>query len=224
MSQKNRADSSGYENSDLKADATYEIMEFTERRGPDHGKADSGVADSPPRSSKDRRQIFLLLVVVNGVLLGIILVLVAVHYSHSTRGVHNTLNGISSLRTEEYWLIYQNAFYHFSAGRGSCQSAKDFCAERNATLAHAMLESKQGWWVSQAGGKDFWVEDMDRTHFVDSLSDDEDTLNGEPEESSGQAAPCPCALLSTGRVPPRPDGCDGDHRWICQRNIFHHSQ
>ncbi|KAK6466551.1 natural killer cells antigen CD94 isoform X2 [Huso huso] len=169
-----------------------------------------------------RRAVCLLLMAVNAGLLGSILIIVSLHYSHTARGLPSSAasqHGCQSL--DECWLLHQEKLYYLSTQKGSCEFASHFCAQRQSVLA-AVGQGREGFLASRTGSRSFWVEPSGGEEYTDltfeSSGDNLEDLFPIDQEWDWMLSDqsCPCALLSEGGVRSA-QHCQEEFNWICQR-------
>ncbi|KAL2094222.1 hypothetical protein ACEWY4_008941 [Coilia grayii] len=148
-----------------------------------------------------RRKCLLVLSFIGAVLLAVTLTAVIIHYTYR-RGERNHPKAppVPKMRSEqeERWLLFDNDFYLFWQSDGAdCDTAKEFCANKNANLT--MIDQNNVHWIlKRAKGKRLWI----LTELEGSGSNDNQT--SEPGDVG-------CALHPPGPKSGRANG------WICRR-------
>ncbi|XP_041094105.1 natural killer cells antigen CD94 isoform X2 [Polyodon spathula] len=209
------------DNGESKTEDAYETLQFDNPAEP-QSRTVTGRWGDAGWSCGRRRPVYLLLAAVNAGLLGSVLIIVALHYSHTARGLLSSAasqHGCQS--SDECWLLHQEKLYYLSTQKGSCMFASHFCAQRQSILA-ALGRDGEGFLASRTGSRSFWVEpsggEEDTDFNFESSGDNwEDVLNREQKLYplfTDQS--CPCALFSEAGVRSA-SHCQEEFNWICQR-------
>ncbi|KAG7484918.1 hypothetical protein MATL_G00054940 [Megalops atlanticus] len=186
----------------IRAESTYQTLHF---KNPVESKQRTAGRFSLPRS----KAIIICLLTFISVLLVIILVIVAVHYSHSTSsGKLSSKTGFSV--AGEVWHLHDNVFYLLWHGQGTCQNAIEFCSRQNATLA-TLHEQNWDWMESLLGEEHLWVKANPNNVDGSGL----DVLLFPKDEED-----CSCELFSKDITSSAAAiDCEHTHGWVCERKM-----
>ncbi|KAK1153603.1 natural killer cells antigen CD94 isoform X1 [Acipenser oxyrinchus oxyrinchus] len=205
---------------ETKTEGAYETLQFN---NPAERKARTATGRwGDAYRSCGRRTMCLLLLAVNAGLLGSVLIIVSLHYSHTARGLPSSAASQHDCQSrDECWLLHHEKLYYISTQKGSCGFASHFCAQRQSVLA-AVRQGGEGFLASRTGSQSFWVEpsggEEDTDLKFESSGDNLEDIFSIDEEwdlmFSDQS--CPCALLSEGGVRSA-QHCQEEFNWICQR-------
>ncbi|XP_036420637.1 uncharacterized protein LOC118804118 [Colossoma macropomum] len=148
--------------------------------------------DATKRPALGRKMMFLLIALIV-LLLTLNLIISAVHFFHfrQTLGVMNRQS-----TSKEVWHLHDNVFYLFRNELGDCNTAKRFCANRNASLA-TVTQHNMEWLQSHTKGNHLIV----RRSQSDGSGDSDSTFMDEDDSE--------CDLL--GVTPEQVEG------WVCER-------
>ncbi|XP_076129794.1 uncharacterized protein LOC143111441 isoform X1 [Alosa pseudoharengus] len=159
------------------------------------------------RETGQMRKWLLVLGFTGVVLLAVTVTVVAMHYTYN-RGEKNTSKGHQVPKastpklkneTREQWKTYgEDSYLVWQSKSADCDTAKEFCAKRNANLA-LMDQNNLHWVKKMSKGKKLWVL--------------QEELEGSGSENSQalEAGDVRCTLLHTDSTSASGDG------WICMR-------